>query len=247
MRVKTITCSGANENTSIDGLLSLLSEFPMAEAGIQISAEKCSVGTPRYSWIIKLASAAQKLSKPVQLALHINKEWVEDFCSGIIAPELSEFMALSYSDGSKIFRRLQLNFKIGREKEPDIDMLAAMVNGLPEHRFVFSYNPNNAAIIRELYRRGVMFDNLFDSSFGEGVIPICREGIVFEDRLQGYAGGLGPENIKNELDKINDVNLLSSVVYVDAEGHLKGADGSMSLEKARDFISKILQWEDANV
>ena len=49
MRVKTITCSGANENTSIDGLLSLLSEFPMAEAGIQISAEKCSVGTPRYN------------------------------------------------------------------------------------------------------------------------------------------------------------------------------------------------------
>ena len=104
-----------------------------------------------------------------------------------------------------------------------------------------------AKIRDELYRRGVMFDNLFDSSFGEGVMPICREGIVFEDRLQGYAGGLGPENIKNELDKINDVNLLSAIVYVDAEGHLKGEDGSMSLDKARDFICKILQWEDANV
>ena len=156
-------------------------------------------------------------------------------------------MALSYADGSKIFRRLQLNFKIGREKEPDIGTVSAMVAAYPTHRFVFSYNPNNAAIIQELYRRGVIFDNLFDSSFGEGMMPICREGIVFEDRLQGYAGGLGPENIKNELDKINDVNLLSAIVYVDAEGHLKGEDGSMSLNKARDFICKILHWEDANV
>lgn len=32
MRVKTITCSGANENTSVSGLLDLLSEFPKAEA-----------------------------------------------------------------------------------------------------------------------------------------------------------------------------------------------------------------------
>lgn len=247
MRVKTITCSGANENTSVGGLLDLLSEFPMAEAGIQISADKCRNGMPRYHWIKQVAAEARKLAKPVQLALHINKDWVEDFCNGAVAPELSEFMALAYADGSRIFRRLQLNFKIGREREPDIDTVAAMVAAYPAHRFVFSYNPNNAVIIRELYRRGVMFDNLFDSSFGEGVMPICREGIVFEDRLQGYAGGLGPENIKNELDKINDVNLLSAIVYVDAEGHLKGEDGSMSLDKARDFICKILQWEDANV
>lgn len=247
MRVKTITCSGANENTSVSGLLDLLSEFPKAEAGIQISADKCRNGMPRYFWIKQLAAEAQKLSRPVQLALHINKDWVEDFCNGIIAPEISEFMALAYADGSRIFRRLQLNFKIGREKEPDINTVAAMVAAYSAHRFIFSYNPNNAAIIRELYRRGVMFDNLFDSSFGEGVMPICREGIVFEDRLQGYAGGLGPENIKNELDKINDVNLLSSVVYVDAQGRLEGADESMSLDKARDFICKILQWEDANV
>lgn len=44
---------------------------------------------------------------------------------------------------------------------------------------------------------------------------------LFPDQLQGYAGGLGPENIQEKLEEIDKVQPYALPIWVDAEKKLK--------------------------
>ena len=84
------------------------------------------------------------------------------------------------------------------------------------------------------------FDVLFDDSFGEGVLPETRKAPLFEDVFQGYAGGLSPENVADELAKINKV--AKTNIFIDAEGKLK-EDGFFSFNRAEKFVQNALDWQ----
>lgn len=247
MKIKMITCSGPNEHTNPEKLLDLLAEFFDSEAGIQVSGDKAELGMPRYEWIKELSGLVRKQFRNINLALHVNKDWVEKLGQGIVVPELAEFLELEDGQGNKLFRRVQLNFKVGREKTPDIDALCAVIGNFPKQRFILSYNSDNAELINEMYRRGVMFDVLFDGSFGKGIVPHMREKAVFKDRLQGYAGGLGADNIERELDKISAVAGANDEIYVDAQKKLEDGDEKFDIAKALDFICKIKEWQFKHV
>lgn len=121
-----------------------------------------------------------------------------------------------------------------------------MINLLPEHTFILSYNDANAEIIRKLYQSGVRFDCLYDNSFGEGILPSHRPTPVFGNVFQGYAGGLTPENVEQELDKISRSVHSGLFFFIDAEGGLKGKDGHLSLEKCRTFLKNANHWQSLN-
>lgn len=179
--------------------------------------------------------------KSLPLALHLNQDWVEGFCDGIKIPELQELLSWADHQGNPIFQRVQLNFKIGRNKAPEIGRLESQMKQYPHLRFILSYNDANADLIGKIYqRRQVVFDCLFDESFGEGVAPSQRHPPVFADVIQGYAGGLSPENVSSELEKIADIVPLDAVIFVDAEGKLKGDDGHFDYAKARKYVANAL-------
>ena len=238
MRLKYITISGANEHTNIEDLAVLLFMHPVAEAGIQVSGEKCSCGSPRFEWILKLYRFLNKNKMRINVALHLNKDWVEKFCAGEVVPELKELLQLRYYNGDKFIKRVQLNFKIGREKAPNFEVLHKMILQYCDHRFILSYNENNAELINRIYKAGVIFDNLFDSSFGKGIEPTNRESPVFKGILQGYAGGLGPDNIAEELRKLK---IIDGNIYVDAQKKLEDENEHLDLEKAKMFILNALR------
>ena len=77
-------------------------------------------------------------------------------------------------------------------------------------------------------------------SFGEGVAPSQRHPPVFDDVIQGYAGGLSPDNVSSELEKIAELVPLDAVIFVDAEGKLKGEDGHFDYAKAREYVANAL-------
>ena len=245
MKLKFITCSGCNETTSIFGLLNLLSEFPRAEIGVQVSDKKAACCTHRYYWIYALWGLAIRRANPINAALHVNLQWAEDFGQGIIAPELEEFLHFEYDDDSPFFQRVQLNFKIGREKTPDIDKLEAAIRRFPRHRFILSYNQSNQRLIRELYVRNVKFDCLFDESFGAGIIPATRDEPAFVDILQGYAGGITPDNVKHELDKIAATDrkgYCTEGVYIDAHKGLEDEFTHFDINKCRNYLTNAENW-----
>ena len=233
LNVKRITCSGANEYTSINGLVELMKDYPSLELGIQVSERKASVGTTRYFWIKTLIKNVSHLK--VNMALHINENWVEDFCDGNIAPELLEFI------DTGMFKRIQLNFKVGSGKTPDIDKLLQVMQKFSQIRFILSYCESNAGLIKEIYRRNAMFDILCDESYGTGVTPKKWSDIIFSDRFQGYSGGLSPENIQEKLVEISSAISADTVdIFVDAQGKLENEMGKFCIEKAERFVQNIL-------
>lgn len=245
MKLKFITCSGCNETTSISELLSLLNEFPRAEIGVQVSEKKASYGSARYKWICSLWSLLLTRRAIINAALHVNLRWVENLGQGIIAPELEEFLLLSNYDGSPFFQRVQLNFKIGREKTPDVDKLEKAIRRFPRHRFILSYNQSNKRLIQELYIRNVKFDCLFDESFGAGIVPENRDEPAFIDILQGYAGGITPDNVAQELDKIAQTNkkgYCMQDIYIDAHKGLEDELTHFDINKCRAYLTNAENW-----
>ena len=236
MRLKTITCSGANEYTSFEPLIRLLSWWPRAELGIQVSGKKAAFSTARYWWIEKLFSVTKEVDFPIHIALHVNSDWVEDFCQGYIHDELRRWLEFyNFKTGTPFIQRVQLNFKIGREKTPDLKKLSSAIKECRQ-RFIFSYCKENAAFIQKVYETGLKFDLLYDASYGEGILAEKYCPPVFPDILQGYAGGLSPENVEEHLEQINKVVPSGKSFTIDAEGKLKGPDGHFSLEKCEEYL-----------
>lgn len=241
MRLSTIVLSGANEHTDAQAIISLCKNCSyLAELGIQVSGEKAYYSSGRYWWLQLLCHLA---TPDINIALHLNKDWVEDFCAGKIPPELETFLALSHPDGSPKIKRIQLNFKIGREKKPDLYTLLSTMKRYARHDFILSYNDSNQDFIRQIRKSGFKIGALlYDSSFGEGIAPSKRPAPVFNDVYQGYAGGLSPDNVVAELEKIDTVVPPGKSFFIDAEGKLKGEDGHLSLEKCKIFLTRAYAW-----
>lgn len=249
MRLKTITCSGANEHTDVNELVKLMETYPEMEVGVQVSGKKASLGSPRYWWLSRLRNAlAESWTSFVEadrakIALHLNQDWAEAFCAGTVPPELNDWLKMNIDDRPFI-SRVQLNFKIGREKKPNAMVLIETVKRYPNQRFILSYNDANAAFINELHDKYHMkFDCLYDNSFGEGIAPEKRQLPVFDDVFQGYAGGLSPENVASELKAIAAMLPEDREIFIDAEGKLKGEDKHFSIEKCWQFLENAHHWE----
>ena len=247
-RLKFITCSGVNEHITDVGKLFVLAEkYPQIEFGIQVSGKKCSFDSERFQWLREIRRYSSVNRLPINMALHINQDWVEELCQGRIVSELVDLLNMRTFNMQLLFKRIQLNFRIGREKSPNFDELYQILSSysISGRRFILSYNYFNAQIINELYEEGLRFDCLYDASFGEGIIPNSREAPAFADLniLQGYAGGISPENVKGELNKIADVMPTEREFFIDAEGKLKNSNGIVSLKKCEQYVINALEWQ----
>ena len=143
---------------------------------------------------------------------------------------------------------MQLNFKIGRDKTPDFNLLKQRMKTYgSDRRIILSYNPENKEFINRLYQEGFNnFDVLYDSSHGEGKSAEKWEAPAFNDIqiLQGYAGGLSAENVSEALTEIAKVVPQKQFYAIDAEGKLKDSDGHLSIEKCALYVGNALAWQE---
>ncbi len=249
MNIKFITCSGVNETTDIEALARLLASYPYAEIGVQVNEKKCSFDSRRMYWIHSLVAYLNGHGQMINAALHVNPSWVEDFGQGIVAPELQKLLYLRNVYGKPFFGRVQLNFKIGRDRTPDAYRLHNLMQLYGSRRFIFSYNESNADFIRlmsELCSNvGPKFDLLYDDSHGEGIVPKTRKKPIFLDVCQGYAGGIGPDNVSDVLDQLAVVYANSSLyeaITIDAEGKLKGDNRHLDLDLCHQYLKIAHEW-----
>ena len=246
MNLKFITCSGTNEYTNIPTLVKLLEEFPIAEIGVQVSDVKCSYNSPRFAWIKSLVNYVNEKGVLINAALHVNLKWVENIGQGIIVPELSDLLSYRDVNGDFFFKRIQLNFKIGREKAPDFEKLTKLIRDHAKRRFILSYNESNAELIRKMYRHGCLFDCLYDGSFGQGITPSHWQVPVFTDIVQGYAGGISPDNVRevlNEVQQLWRTSPTTADIYIDAQGKLEDEQTHIDLAKARKYVQNAYEWK----
>ena len=243
--LKFVTCSGANEFTNISDIVALSERFPIIEWGIQASGKKCAKDSDRFRWIKELQHFLKDKHQAINLALHLNEDWVDGYTSGTIPEEVETLLDMRDCNNAYLFKRIQLNFKIGRNKDPHFSLLMErLLTHAEGKRFILSFNPSNETFIHQMYRYGLRdFDVLYDSSHGEGITASkWKEPAFFDDGiLQGYAGGLSPDNVANEIAKIRKVIPYNGSFYIDAEGKLKGDDKHLSLNKCKEYVCNALQ------
>lgn len=246
MQLRYITCSDIRENASVDKVIELLQISSKVEIGIQAHRPTMNKGMPRHMWLENLLSLSDCFSQPLNIAIHINHAWCSDFCDGIIPEKLQELLDRKHKGtGKPIIKRWQLNLG-DATSIPCADKTSKIIKNYRQNEFVFPYNNNKKLqeFISRLDRKGVNFSLLYDSSYGAGISPESWNSPVYMNHAQGYAGGLSPENVSENLDKIAKVAGSRTDIWIDAEGKLKiPGTKTFDIQRAKQYINAALNWQ----
>ncbi|KKL70525.1 hypothetical protein LCGC14_2104030 [marine sediment metagenome] len=238
--LKQVTVTGADDSVNYYDLCNISKRFPYVEWGILLS--KNSEGYPRFPTLNWLEGFIAEKSPDVHLSGHLCGTWVRDIVDGGTA-----FINARRNDIRKGFERYQLNFHATQHLLSDaakfIESLV-FLTGVHNQQVIFQMDDTNNRIYhraRSQYgkQRGVDAVALYDVSGGAGVLP--------EDWPEpmgdycGYAGGLSPDNLKEQLGKIEQriTNKDGSLckIWIDAETHLRSPDNQQfDLDKVVQFL-----------
>lgn len=230
------------EYNEIDDIIDLGKKYPMAEFAIQAHPSKFSAHMPRYVWFDTLAHASRVNS--INLAMHVNAEWRTEICRGNIPYEIKRMWDLKRDNGEHVIGRVQVNINGGKNSfRFYADKVADIIRAYPDIEFIFQYTPRQRQRLNRLNATKVPFSLLFDASGGRGISPDTWRAPVFENHKMGYSGGLSPENVADNLAKINMVLPAEYNTWIDAEGKLKDPDTKQfDTLRAESYIQNALKW-----
>lgn len=197
-----VTITGADDSIPVSELPRLSDRFPFAEWGILVSASR--TGSPRYpspDWLRTLQYAAGGASR-MRLSLHLCGRFVKALLLGEV------MFPLDLLDG---FDRVQLNFH-AEHCAMDSRAFAEALKRLGPRQFIFQVDGalGNRYLEKVLDDRSIDAVPLFDVSGGAGVLPeswprsIYGNGSITKPQMlyHGYAGGLGPDNLGEQIPAI---------------------------------------------
>ena len=245
MQIRYITCSDPRNHNTIDEMFNLWNLNDRVEIAIQMHPGKVSPDTDRYKWIQQLVDTVYRTpgKKEYPLAIHVNNDWCDDICNGKIPTPLATlFDTYSHFRFSPIIQRVQLNMPQKTADNFNPQKLKSVIDYFLDQTFIIQYNDRTKNAVEALHKTGANFELLFDASGGRGIDAKTWSAPIYpEKHPQGYSGGLSPENITDNLDKIATVAGNRSI-WVDAEGKLK-TDDKFDSKRARQYILNALAWE----
>lgn len=212
----TITLTGADERTDRDTLGHFAQKHPRLEVGLLLSLTPDGRNRyPRPEWIRETLDWPGLAGR---CALHV---------CGTAAREA--LMCGSLADMVYAARRVQVN---GLVKPDDLRQLCMCY---PEAEFITQHGrPSNDGL---LFLQCENHSVLFDQSGGRGIEPPAweppPEGC---QKAFGYAGGLGPENVREQVQAIARVATLGW--WIDMEGKLR-ADDWFSLPRCHSVLEQL--------
>lgn len=244
MNLRYITCSDPRENVSVQDILNLSKVAPNVEIAVQAHPSKMSFGMPRYEWFNRLLKESLSMSDAPNLAVHVNMDWCDKLCQGVLATELIDIFFLLRDDGMPAVRRWQINIHGSKTKNFNTGKVARLLANSPNREFIFQYGASEYHRIQRLDKTGAKFSVLYDTSGGTGKLAKTWRAPMFENHPQGYSGGLSPENIVENLDKIVKVAKNRNDIWIDAEGKLKNPDTKVfDIARATQYINSALNWQ----
>jgi hypothetical protein len=244
MMLKTVTVTGADDSVKPSDLAEVAAEYPFVEFGILwsgIVSNRPIQNKPRFpsfDWMIELLCQVEPKSH-LDLSCHLCGKAARDFLEGV------------YLGGPEPinthFRRCQINThgdlhyfhdRLLRETVRKMTM-----NG---QQVIFQYDTVNTNVMLscvgphihdEYESMDFSIASLYELSHGTGVRPeewfhpLARTGIPC-----GFAGGLSPENVASQIEKILRV-MGDAPFWIDAETHLRSPDDKQfDLAKVRRFL-----------
>lgn len=208
-----ITVTGVDEHTDLKQLKKLAR--PGVEIGILVTS--MSEGRARYPSEPTISLATHVLAG--RCALHI--------CGRAARINL---MRNVYDDWVERARRIQINGHVSGVE------LMAICERFPDREIITQHCPAN----KDLLDVPVDQKNhsvLVDASGGRGLSPADWQAPL-TSRPVGFAGGLGPDNLKSELKRIHKVS--KPGWWVDMEGKLRDAQDRFDLKLVARSIDLVL-------
>lgn len=243
-----------HEDVHVIDALGLLHISPKVELGIQASGKSVNFSTPRYQWLDTLLEISAKLIQQLNIAMHVNYDWCSQMAAAgankdLWPREIKNLFARQDHNGNPLIRRWQLN--IG-DYTHDIsgEKLAEICDAFRDREFIFPYNAKNK-VTTEIEKLNKLahgdFSLLYDSSYGAGISPESWNAPVYNNRPMGYAGGMSPANVADNLGKISAVCPDGYTTWIDAEGQLmKPGTRHFDVNRAAQYIKSALEWEKRN-
>ena len=225
--ITKVTITGADDSIEPIELAKLSREFPFVEWGILVS--KNNGGTPRYPslpWLQKLSELKQEFPD-LKLSCHLCGSYVRDLVKG------NDMVIQIMGPLWFIFDRVQINFHAIPHEHSD--QMIAIFEKYKSQQFIFQYDGVNNHIVRKAFSEGCNVSALFDKSGGTGLLPETWPKLL-EGIPCGYAGGLSPENLEDQILIIEGI-AGDTEIWIDAETHVRSnMDSLFDLAKVRKFL-----------
>jgi hypothetical protein len=176
--------------------------------------------------------------------------WVRDLCNAEAADflhEMSEFLPM--------FNRIQINWS---PYFNDCDMARACWGirlldfEFPNLELILQMGKNHdqdkwGRLVKWLHAAMIPFSILQDGSGGKGLLPEKWER--FQDIFMGFAGGLTPENVVEQLGKIGEVVADNDLCWIDMESGAREevplglqVENRFSLDRVQTFLEHSEPW-----
>lgn len=229
MKIKLVTLTGADDNTDPLDLIDLSNKYPFVEWAILFSEKK--TGSSRYpskSWINNLYRIS---NKKLNLSAH--------FCGNLVTECLNygTNIYLQNQEFNYSFARVQLNLG-GRIKE--INSYANNLIKISKTKKLILGGNYNYISDTSLFVKEKNILPLYDESGGKGIKTTIWKKPFNENIFTGYAGGLGPDNIINELNKINEV-VQNNDIWIDMESNIR-TDDKLDLNKCENILKLVTDY-----
>jgi hypothetical protein len=243
MHLDRVTITGADESVRPEDLVRLSERYPFVEWGILVSRSRA--GTSRYpsvTWLMDL-QAASRGAAPMALSLHICGHWVRHLLQGV--NELPSWMP-------KAFERVQLNFHAERTPCSSQAFVGALGSLGLRRQFIFQVdgvmgNRHLEGLPREVAGKKIDAVPLFDRSGGAGLLPSSWPAPAEHSGYVGYAGGLGPENLEEQIENIARAAGRTRF-WIDMETRVRSADDRLfDLEKVERSLKTAARFVNAAV
>lgn len=261
MTIDRVTMTGADDSIRPEEMIALTKDFPFVEWGILASHNNtierqgaCRYPSPR--WIAELQSLAaiselKGESALPNLALHINGLWVRRMLLGenIVPPQLWD-----------CFNRVQLNFHAERSGCNPREFADCLKSIGKTFIFQLDGEKGNSHLDSANEYEVPNCYGLFDVSGGAGILPRDWPKPIYMDvfsngeesggqhAYHGYAGGLGPENLAEQIPLILEAaagneHTREGKIWIDMETRIRsGNDWQFDLSKVRQCLEIASQY-----
>lgn len=232
MTIDKVTMTGADDSVSPINLFDIAMTYPFVEWGILLSRN--SQGQNRFpskKWMDMLAFANERLVNPknkLKLSGHLCGGYVRQILMG------SDQFINELDPIWKSLNRIQINTH-GIKHDWDGIGLVKIIDDNKDKEFIFQFDDVNKDILHTIAPVCKNVSTLFDLSHGAGVLP-KEWPVPYELFACGYAGGLSPNNVANQIELIKS-KVGDKTIWIDMETHIRSNfDKQFDLDKVKRIL-----------
>lgn len=224
--MRMCTLVGADDTTSADALWLLSARYSFVEWAIHYNVDEEGCGRyPSFAWISDLIDRIEHAGtgwRP-KFALHISGEALDDFIRGVG----------DVVDAAGHFDRIQLNLHATQMRLSEF----AMIFDRWRHKTIITRHNKQNSHLSILFASLRSHAFIFDTSLGCGIERLDWPTPLY-GKICGYTGGLGPDNIVDQLPRIYSA-AENRPFWIAAEQKMRGADNRFHLEKVERMLDGV--------